>query len=452
MLVDSAATPVAVSNAADPAERIAELELQLAQVKQDRDDIARMGAVLTSITDLEEVLSLLMQMSLRVIGAEVGLILTASPSGLVPRIVWGFDPRAVPLLTYRDGESVVDWVIRTGEGVLVDYSHRVTGLEFEGQHLMVGGVIALPIRAKNEIVGCVVVVNKSTGEPFTEDDRDLMQMLVDFGGVAIENARLLAESLEKQRLEHELSLAEEVQKALIPATVALDVPGICIKALYRPAGKVGGDYFDVIPGAPGQFVLIIGDVSSKGVPAALLMAAVRSVVRAEVRRSASTAEVVTRVNEVISADLTGRQDMFITLFYGLFDLTRGILTYTNAGHPPPLLYCASQSCSFELSRGGVFLGQFPDASYTEATQELRPGDRFMAYTDGISEAADAQGRLYGRERLATFMSRHHRLSPGEFLEKLRCELEDHFNNADYKDDVTVVLAQIETLGGTNGAG
>ena len=452
------ARPV-VDEMLDPVERIAELELQLERVKQDRDDIARMGAVLTSIIDLEEVLSLLMQMSLRVIGAEVGLILTTGPAGLKPRIIWGFDPRAIPLLQYRDGENVVEWAVRTGEGVVADYSDRTAGLAFEGRHLMVGGVIALPIRAKREIVGCVVVVNKCTGEPFSctgepfsEDDRDLMQMLVDFAGVAIENARLLAESLEKQRLEQELSLAEEVQKTLVPAALALDVPDTDIKLLYRPAGKVGGDYFDIIPCAPGQFVLVIGDVSNKGVPAALLMAAVRSIVRSEVRRSASTAEVVTRVNEVVSADLTGHHDMFITLFYGVFDLNRQMLTYTNAGHPPPLLHPANSHELVELAQGGVFLGQFPGTTFQEGRQPLGPGDRLLAYTDGIIEAADAAGRLFGRERLKTFMIRHADIRPEEFLERLKRELENNFANADYKDDMTVVFAQLEMPGGRRGAG
>jgi len=426
----------------DPSDRVAELELLLEKARQDRDDITRMGAVLAAITDLEEVLSVLMQMALRLIGAEVGLILTTGPDGPVPKIVWGFDPGALRLLFYKEDKNVVEWVFEKGECVIVEYSAGETGFYYQGQRLMITSVIAMPIQTKTEIVGCVVMVNKSGGGEFKEDDRDALQMLVDFAGVAIEHARLLAESLEKQRLEQELSLAEEIQKTLVPA-VDLVLPGLELKSLYTPLGKVGGDYFDVIPWGDDQFVLAVGDVSNKGVPAALLMTAVRSIVRSEAKRSASTAEVVTRINEVVSADLTGQRDMFITFFYALFDLRQGLITYTNAGHPPPLLYSPATGHLTELARGGVFLGQFPGTTFVETRQKLVAGDRIMTFTDGIIEAADAQNRLYGRKRLKAFMLNNKDISPGEFLEKLKRDLEDNFNNADYKDDVTVVFVQID---------
>jgi serine phosphatase RsbU (regulator of sigma subunit) len=429
-------------------DRIADLELQLAGLKQDRDDVARMGAVLAAITNLEEILSVLMQMAMRIIGAEVGLILTVESEGLIPKIIWGFDPLALPVLQYKEGLNVVEWVQKTGEGVLTDYFAEESGLEFGGRRLMVGGVIALPIRTQTEIVGCVVAVNKSDGGPFTEDDRDNLQILVDFAGVAIEHARLLAESLAKQRLEQELSLAEEVQKTLVPA-VDFVFPGVTLKSLYCPAGKVGGDYFDIIPRGKGQFIMVEGDVTSKGVPAALVMTAVRSIVRAEVLRSASTAEIVGRINDLISADLTGQKDMFVTFFCGLFDLKQGVLTYTNAGHPPTLLYSKEEQKLIELSEGGVFLGQFPGMAFAEGRRKLGVGDRIMTFTDGIIEAADDQGRLYGRDRLKRFMVENADMSPAGFLEKLKLDLERNFNNADYIDDTTVVFVRVDSLGGDN---
>jgi serine phosphatase RsbU (regulator of sigma subunit) len=435
----------------DPCVRIAELELQLEKARQDRDNITRMGAVLASITDLEEVLSVLMQMALRLIGAEVGLIMTVGPNGPEPKIVWGFDPAALHLLYYREDKNVVEWVLEKGECVIVDYSARETGFHFQGRRLMIGGAIAMPIQTKTEIVGCMVMLNKSGEEVFEDSDRDALQILVDFAGVAIEHARLLAESLEKQRLEQELSLAEEIQKTLVPA-VDLVLPGVELKSLYSPLGKVGGDYFDVIPWGDGQFVLAIGDVSNKGVPAALLMTAVRSIVRSEAKRSDSTAKVVARINEVVSADLTGQRDMFITFFYALFNLREGVVTYTNAGHPPPLLLCSKTGQLTELSRGGVFLGQFPGATFTEARQKLFAGDRILTFTDGIIEAADAGQRLYGGDRLKEFMVEHKAISPTGFLEKLNQDLEENFNNADYKDDVTAVFVQIDAPEALNESG
>jgi len=431
------------------ADRIAELELQLERLKQDRDDVARMGAVLAAITDLEEILSVLMQMAMRIINAEVGLILTAGPGGWAPKIVWGFDPRALPVLQYRDGLTVVEWVQKTGEGVLTDYSAQESGIKFEGRKLMIGGVIALPIRTKSDIAGCVVAVNKSDGGPFTEEDKNNLQILVDFAGVAIEHARLLEESLDRQRMEHELSLAEEVQKTLVPS-VDFAFPGVTLKSLYCPARKVGGDYFDIFPRGEDQFIVVVGDVSNKGVPAALVMTAVRSIVRAEVLRSSSTAEIVGRINDLISADLTGQKDMFVTFFCGLFDLRQGRLLYTNAGHPPALFYSLNTRQLTELGEGGVFLGQFPGVMFTEGRCELAPGDRIMTFTDGIIEAADEHGQLYGRERLKQFMVDYADLSPADFLEKLQADLESNFHNADYIDDTTAVFVQVDSSRGAHG--
>ncbi len=431
-----------------PAIRVAELELDLERIKQNLEDISRMGAVLTSITDLEEVLSVLMQMALRVIGAEVGLIMTDGPGGPTPKIVWGFEADAVSVLQCEDGRNVVEWVMTNGEGASLDFSEHTNGLEYDGRRLMVGGVLCLPIKAKLATVGCVLAVNKIVGGPFTDDDHNALQRLVDFAGVAIENSRLFKESLEKQRLEQELSVAEEVQQTLVPS-VDFDFPGITIKSLYRPAGRVGGDYFDFIPRGKGQFVLVIGDVSSKGVPAALVMTAVRSIVRSEALRSDSTAEVVSRINDLISKDLTGTRDMFVTFWYGLFDLNNGRLKYTNAGHEPPLLYKAQSASIVELRDGGVFLGQFPGSEFAEGEVELALGDRFITCTDGVIEAADADCNLFGRERFRQTMEDGVSLEPEEFLENLRRDVEENFNNADFIDDMTVVFARIDRRGTEN---
>ncbi len=426
----------------DAEQRITELELQLEQLKQDRDDIARMGAVLAAITDLEEILSVLMQMALRTIGAEVGLIVVKGDRGYIPKVVWGFNPQAVDVLTYRDGKNIVDWVMDHGEGVVTDYFDHAAGLQFNGQNLMVGGVIALPIEVQSHLEGCVVAVNKTTGERFTDEDCSKLQILVSFAGVAIEHTRLLAESLEKQRIEQELSLAEEVQKTLVP-TVDISLPGVTIQSLYLPARKVGGDYFDIIPRNAGEFFVVVGDVSDKGVPAALLMTAVRSIVRAEVQRSTSTAGIISHINDLISADLTGQKDMFVTFFCGFFDLPNTSLTYTSAGHPPSLLYSPTKKTVEELSAGGVFLGQFPGFEFIEGRQQLHPGDRLVVFTDGIIEAASPDGSLFGRDRLRHFTQENAGDRPAVFLSRLNDELKRDYGHQDFIDDRTVVVVEFD---------
>lgn len=423
--------------------RIRELEIQLERTAAEYSDLADMGAILASLIDLEEVLAALMEMALRTVGGQVGAIVLKTPKGLEPRISWGLDHRVLPKITW-DGVPIAERTINDSTGTLLA-PYEGAPVIVDNLTLHIESVMSQPIVTQSETVGCIVVVNKLTGGVFSKRDNLVFSSLVNFASVAVKNAHLLAESLEKQHLEHELSLAEQVQKTLVPKS-SLNVGGTVVDSLYVPARKVGGDYFDVLPQPDGSFFVAIGDVSSKGVPAALLMSAARSVVRAAAQRTGSVAHIVNEINRVVCADLTDQKEMFITFFLSKIDPRSGTILYTNAGHLPPLLCCKGTGAISELGAGGVFLGQFPDCRYTESVAHFDPGDRLLAYTDGIVEAADPQGNLFGRERLARFVLDNSALRPAAFLKKLRSDLEKDFSHADYIDDVTAVFVEFGGAG------
>ncbi len=419
--------------------RVQELELQLEQRAADFNDLAQMGAMLASIMNLEEVLSALMEMALRMAEGQVGAIVLKTPHGLKPQVSWGLDHRVLPLIM-RSGKPVCERTIETNEGAMLSpYSGPPVAID--GVNLRIETVLCEPIATKSETVGCIVVVNKNIGGGFTERDRTVLRTLVNYAAVAVQNARLLAESVEKKVLDHELAMAAQVQKTLVPHS-KLTFGGATIESLYVPARKVGGDYFDILPN-PGtdSFLLAIGDVSSKGMPAALLMTAARSVVRAAAKRTGSVSEIVNEINRIVCEDLTGQKDMFITFFLASINTKSSTISYTNAGHPAPFVWHRADGSIGELGKGGVFLGQFPDFKYGESTERFRPGDRLLAYTDGIIEAADASGKLYGRDRLREFLARQTGQESAVILESLRSELENGFQHADYIDDVTAVLVE-----------
>jgi serine phosphatase RsbU (regulator of sigma subunit) len=427
----------------DAQQRIRELEFQLERTAAEYGDLADMGAILASLIDLEEVLAALMEMALRMVGGQVGAIVLQTPKGLEPRVSWGLDHRVLPKITWND-QPLVERTISSSEGALLA-PYDGLPVVVDGLTLQLESVISQPIITQNETAGCVVIVNKLTGGVFTKRDQLILSSLVNFASVAVKNSRLLAESLERQRLEHELSLAEHVQKTLVPKS-NLTVGGTGIESLYIPARKVGGDYFDVLPQTDGSFFLAVGDVSSKGVPAALLMSAVRSVVRASTQRTGSVAQIVNEINRVVCADLTDQKEMFITFFLALVRPLDGTIFYTNAGHLPPLLWRMADGDISELAQGGVFLGQFPEFEYTESAATFARGDRLLAYTDGIVEAADSDGKLYGRARLNDFLKVNAHLRPGAFLRKLREDLEKGYTHADYIDDVTAVFMEFNEAG------
>ena len=433
-----ALSDTAIAETIDPNERVRELELQLEKITTEYGDLANMGAILASLLNLEEVLAALMEMAMRMVDGQVGAIILKTPEGLVPKVSWGLDHRVLPKLEW-EGEPIVERTLRESEAALLA-PYGGPPIAIDSLVLHVDTAVSLPIITQTDTVGCVVIVNRNSGGNFSERDQIILETLVNFGSVAVENARLLSESLEKQRLEHEMSLAQEVQKTLVPRS-NLIVGNATVESLYIPAGGVGGDYFDVLTRDDGTYFLVVGDVSSKGMPAALIMTAVRSVVRAAAKRTASVAQIVNEINRVVCEDLTGQKEMFVTFFIAKIDPSEGLITYTNAGHLPPMLWRKDSTAVTELGKGGVFIGQFAEFEYTESTDRFEPGDRLLAFTDGIVEAADPEGNLYGRERLMDFLRENACLPVDGFLTKLRDDLQENFAHADYIDDVTAVFVE-----------
>jgi sigma-B regulation protein RsbU (phosphoserine phosphatase) len=205
-----------------------------------------------------------------------------------------------------------------------------------------------------------------------------------------------AEVAKKERLERELELARQVQQNMLPHIFPL-LPGVTFYARNEPARQVGGDFYDVFVLDADRVGLVIGDVSDKGMPAALFMALTRSLVRAEAQRELSPLIVLERVHRLLLE--TAEADQFVTLLYGVLDLTRHTLTYVRAGHDYPLLLRDGQADL--LQAGGTVLGIL-DEQELRLSQEvvsIRPGDSLVLYTDGITDAMNGREEHFGRERL-----------------------------------------------------
>jgi phosphoserine phosphatase RsbU/P len=205
-----------------------------------------------------------------------------------------------------------------------------------------------------------------------------------------------ASLVEKERMEHELSLARDLQQSILPHEFA-PVPAVDFAARYRPAREVGGDVYDVIPLKGGCAGLFVADISDKGIPAALYMALARSLIRAEARRSASPRQVLRNTHRLLGE--ISQAEMFLTAFYGVLDPAAGAFTYVRAGHDYPLHYSA-RACQIEFLRGrGMLIGPFDDLDLEEVRVGVGPGDALILYTDGITEASDPAGEPFGDERL-----------------------------------------------------
>lgn len=261
--------------------------------------------------------------------------------------------------------------------------------------------------------------------------------------VMIQRIRDYSSEIEKEQAE--LQIAAEIQRDFLPDTLPV-TEGFCIAARSIPAREVGGDFFDVIPmeGIPLSDPLtgiVIGDVSGKGVPAALFMALSRIVVRVTAQRDAVPADVIATANSVIATN--SRTGMFVTLFYGILDHRTRTLTYVNAGHNPPLLFRTGSDIPEELPATGIALGAMEDACYRQETVALGTGDLVLLFTDGITEAINADVEMYGQERLLAVMNENRMRTPCEIMDAVIQSVVAFSGSQPQFDDITLLVVKVD---------
>ena len=261
-----------------------------------------------------------------------------------------------------------------------------------------------------------------------------------FNSMTASVATLIDEQRQRQQLEHELAIAREVQAQLFP-TEKPAVQGVDIEAVCRPARVVSGDYYDFLPLGPGRLGLALADISGKGISAALIMASLQAALRSQTlfngRGPGSTAEIVARLNKHLFRSTS--PDRYATFFYGVYDAQTRRLEYTNAGHPAPL--CITGEKVQRLSEGGTVLGLFDDRHYESQTIEVPPGSLLIAYSDGLTEAEDPDGRELGEQRVLDVVLRLKQAPAGVVLKNLLAVVDQWTGPAEQFDDITLIVAR-----------
>ena len=253
-------------------------------------------------------------------------------------------------------------------------------------------------------------------------------------------SKLISEQQQRQRLEHELTIAREVQRQLFP-TEKPTVQGVEIEAVVRPARVVSGDYYDFLPLGPGRLGIALADISGKGISAALIMASLQAALRSQAmfdgRGPGSTAEIVTRLNKHLYSSTA--PDRFATLFYGVYDAQTHRLEYTNAGHPAPL--CISGKQVQRLSAGGTVLGLFDDRQFESQVVDITPGSLLIAYSDGLTEAENADAEEFEEQRVLDVVLPMDQAPARAVLKNLLEAVNQWTGPAEQSDDITVIVAR-----------
>ncbi len=390
-------------------------------------------------------------------------LLDRSGQRLVPQYVSDACPPIIPippaiaekaktnpnaLASYRRLTSVGrDWG-PFGEALRTGRTKRVSNLAmhpgYERAHIAThAGTSALvaPLIYGGKPLGVLVVADSNPADTFSDNDFDVFRSVAEQSAFALGNAIVHQQAAEKRRLDQELATASEVQRILLPDE-APRIAGFDIAGANAPAKMVSGDYFDFFPAAAGgaQLGVVIADVSGKGVPASLIMAMCRSVVRTHAAATTSPAAVLAAANRQLFPDI--REDMFISLAYATLTPDSGEITFARAGHDPPLLYRAASDVVEPVEAPGMAIGIDAGKVFARTTRdfsfELEPGDVLLLYTDGVNEAVDLAGDEFGLDRLYSELRRHASESAADIVEGIRASVNAFTGDVPQADDITLI--------------
>jgi len=411
-------------------------------------------------TELDELVPLVMKKCREALDAEGAslLLLDAARNELYFPYVATEDAEAAEQLRevrFPSDSGIAGAVLREGRAIRID---DVTSDPrfYRGVDRRTGtstrALLSAPLRGRTGAIGVLQAINPLDGGCFTEEDLAFFEALAASVSIAIENARFYRQlrdqvaALEKAVEEHnellalrrELQIAREIQQSIIPRVFPA-WPGRSdfeIFASMLPANEVGGDFYDFFLLDDDHLAVAIGDVSGKGVPAALFMAVTRTLLRSAAMARLSAAGCLKQVNRLLC--LENEQGMFVTLFYGILDTRSGEFAYANAGHNPPWVLRCSHALESLPATGDLVLGGLEDASYQEHRVQLAPGDGILLYTDGVTESFDTANRVYSDERLAKLLRTTRDPSPATLVAEVVESVQKHGEGCDQSDDMTVM--------------
>lgn len=400
---------------------------------------------------LDEVLALVLDSAIEVTGAERGFIMLANAENqLELKLVRARGKMTLAGSAFETSRKIPEMVFATGQQKIVEdlLDGDLASAHMGTVALGIRHVLCSPLRlmryvekgeqeALDRVIGVLYLDSRERGALRSASVQAALETLSAEAAIAIENARLYREAVDKAKIEQEMKVAASIQRALLP-------PGqhtggfFTAYAASIPCRSVGGDFFDYIDLPSGSVGFIVGDIAGKGSPAALLAAAVLGMFSAEATYQSGSSSPITRVN----AGLFRRaiEARFLTAFYGILHAD-GSLVYTNAGHNPPIL--VTRSGVTRLEAGGVVLGLFEAASFDQDTLKLAPGDLLLLFSDGVTEAMNMANEEFGDEHLVDCVRHRHGQDPQVVLDELVGEVRAFCGDAVQSDDVTMMLVRYE---------
>lgn len=393
-------------------------------------------------TDLDALLRKLVEHAVLTTHSDRGILLLDEGEGLAVRVALdskradlGHDPQmahSVAATVYREGKPIIRSVAGDQEILDLSKSAALLGLR---------QVMCAPLRARGRAIGAIYVDSTLRGPPRTETDLKLFHAQAGLMGMAVENHRLFQEAWNARDVQRQLEVARDIQRRLYPASPQT-LLGCGLAGLNSISARVGGDYFDYWPLENDRFALGIGDVSGHGIAPALIMSDVRARLRSLLNVQESLGGVHATINAALCEELA--EGMYVALFVAVCDPARGILEYWNAGHSPPLLIRAGAGRVEEIPATTPALGLFSGLTAGSCRLEVGKGDTLVCYTDGVIDRPDAEGEMYGPDRLKEVVQRAAvaDASAADVVAAVQADSAAYAHGRPLRDDFTLLVARL----------
>lgn len=403
--------------------------------------ISKVGVALLSSSGLDETLNQVASLVFQAVPAERVIIMlrnAKSKEGMDIKVarVRGVDE---PINEVRISRTIMNEVIENGKSVLTSDAQQDP--RFASQTLILQGirsVLAVPLSVdEHDVFGIIYADSPTSATTFKTEHLDILTTLASVASIRVENASLLDERINRERMERELELATEIQQRFQPSGPP-SVDGYEFQGISFSCYEIGGDYYDFIPRADGTMLVALGDVSGKGTAAALLMSSLHAAIHGQVAAKTPLEDAVVSVNQYLAENTPSNR--FVTLFIAELDPATGKLRYINAGHNPPLIGRTDGSVE-QLTSGGLPLGMMVMAEYEVGEVLLNNGDVLIVYSDGVSEANNLAEEEFGLERLIDVLKTNLSQSAAAIRDKVESALSQFTGTAPANDDITLVIVK-----------
>ncbi len=403
--------------------------------------ISKVGVALLSSSGLDETLNQVASLVFDAVPAERVVIMLRdedSEGGMKVAVarLRGHDE---PVSEVRISRTVMDEVLKNGKSVLTsDAQHDPRYASQTMALLGIRSVLAVPLSVDERDVFGIIYADSPTYEStFSEEHLDILTTLASVASIRVENATLLDERIQRERMERELELATEIQQRFQPSGPPT-IDGYEFQGISFSCYEIGGDYYDFISNHEGKMLIALGDVSGKGTAAALLMSSLHAAIHAQVAAQRPLHETISSVNQYLAENTPANR--FVTLFIAELDPNTGRLRYINAGHNPPLVGRRDGTME-QLSSGGFPLGILPSAEFEVGEVMLNQGEALVIYSDGVSEANNLKEEEFGLDRLADVIRTNLAASASGIRDKVESALSAFTQTAPANDDITLVIVK-----------